>query len=238
MIVEEALPPVTSKINTVERPLHLLTLSSKTEEALQELVRGYQTYLKQQPTVSLADIAYTANVGRSHFRHRLAVIAKDAADLAKQLESETYQQGIAGHEKPKLAFLFTGEGCQYVGMGKALYETQPVFREALEHCAHHLSGLLDKPLIDLLFNEEQQATLDETRYTQSAMFVLEYALFKLWESFGLVPDAVLGDSVGEYVAAVVAGVMTLEEGLRLIAARGRLMQALPTDGGKVTIKES
>ena len=136
--------------------MHLLTLSAKTEGALQELVGRYQTYLREEPTVSLADIAYTANAGRSHFKHRLAVVAKDATDLAKQLESEMYPQGIAaGPAKPKLALLFTGQGSQYVGMSKSLYETQPVFREALERCAHHSSHLLDKPLIDLLFNGEQ-----------------------------------------------------------------------------------
>ena len=226
-------------MNVVDRPCHLLTLSAKTEGALQALVGRYQTYLREEePTVSLADIAYTANAGRSHFKHRLAVVAKDATDLAKQLESEMYPQGIAaGPAKPKLALLFTGQGSQYVGMSKSLYETQPVFREALERCAHHSSHLLDKPLIDLLFNGEQ-STLDETQYTQPALFAVEYALFKLWESFGVIPDAVLGHSVGEYVAAVVTGIMTLEEGLQLIVARGRLMQALPAGGGMLAIKES
>jgi len=236
VIVEEA-PPVAPKVNVVERPLHLLTLSAKTEQALQALVDRYQTYLQEHPEAKLADMAYTANVGRSHFKHRLAVVAKDTAGLAKHLASQSYQQGVVGATKPKLAFLFTGQGSQYVGMGQNLYETQPVFRQALEHCAQYLSSQLDKPLIELLFHEKE-TTLDKTQYTQPVLFALEYALFKLWESFGVVPDAVLGHSVGEYVAAVVAGVMTLEEGLRLIAARGRLMQALPAGGGMLAIRTS
>ena len=236
VIVEEA-PPVVSKVNVIERPWHILTLSAKTEGALQELVGRYRTYLEGQPAVRLADVAYTANVGRSHFQHRLAVMATDTSGVIQQLESQSYRHGIANHTKLKLAFLFTGQGSQYVGMGKSLYETQPVYREALERCAHHLSDLLEKPLIDVLFHGEQ-ATLDETRYTQPVLFALEYALLKLWESFGVIPDAVLGHSVGEYVAAVAVGMMTLEEGLRLVAARGRLMQMLPEGGSMLIIKES
>src|SRR5262249_7665516 len=220
VILEEA-PPVTQNVNTVERPLHLLTLSARTETALQKLVERYQVHLKEQ-SAQLADIAYTANGGRSHFTHRLAVIAKDATDLAKQLESKAYQQGVVSQTKPKIVFLFTGQGSQYVGMGRALYETHPVFREALARCAAGLATELDKPLLDILFDEnDDEQLIDQTRYTQPALFALEYALAKLWESFGIVPDYVLGHSVGEYVATCVTGVMDLDSSLRLIAARGR-----------------
>src|SRR6266496_2993108 len=234
VILEEA-PYVAPIVNLVERPLHLLTLSAKTESTLQSFVGRYQAYLKEQPMANLADIAYTANVGRSHFNHRLAVVAKDLEDLAKRLEDENYQQGAAGPTPPKLAFLFTGQGSQYVGMGQILYETQPVFRAALESCQQHLSKVLNKPLIELLFNE-QQSTLDETQYTQPVLFALEFALMKLWETFGIVPHAVLGHSVGEYVAAVVAGMMSLEDGLQLITTRGRLMQSLPIGGGMLAVR--
>src|SRR5262249_24413255 len=174
VILEEA-PTVTRIVNTVERPLHLLKLSAKTEKALQKLVERYQVYLREQ-SAQLADIAYTANGGRSHFTHRLSVIAKDNTDLAKQLESKAYQKGVVSHTKPKIAFLFTGQGSQYVGMGRALYKTHPVFREALAHCAAGLASELDKPLLEILFDEESGELIDQTRYTQPALFALEYAL--------------------------------------------------------------
>src|SRR5262249_4742307 len=130
--------------------------------------------------------------------------------------------------RPKMAWLFPGQGSQYQGMGRTLFESQPTFRKTVLRCEELLRPSLSRPLTEVLFRE--RTLLEQTEYTQPALFALEYALAKLWQSWGIMPDVVLGHSVGEYVAACVAGVFSLEEGLKLIAERGRLMGALPAGG--------
>jgi len=243
-------PPFESTSPSEERPLHLLTLTAKNETALRELAECYGQALANSE-IHFTDFAYTANTGRAQLPTRLAVIAKDAAHagekLTKFLHNETHSDLVSGEvligDPPKVAFLFTGQGAQYLGMGRQLYKTQPIFRAAMERCDQILQPILGLSLLTIIFSEDHSSidsnspssdtsspSIDETQYTQPALFALEYALAELWKSWGIVPSAVMGHSVGEYVAAVVAGVFSLEDGLKLIAARGRLMGDLPAGG--------
>ena len=242
IVLEEAPKTTKTSKHTLElkRPLHILTLSAKSDKALQELVQRYVNYLQSQAEIPLADICFTANTGRKHFKHRLSVVAASNSQLREQLAhfSQLTVGVVNKQEKPaKIAFLFTGQGSQYVGMGLQLYKTQPTFRQTLDHCDEILRAYLEKPLLDILYpdNDASSTVLDETAYTQPALFAVEYALAKLWQSWGIEPDVVMGHSVGEYVAACIAGAFSLEEGLKLIVERGRLMQALPPDGEMVAL---
>ncbi|VFN00102.1 MAG: Phosphopantetheine attachment site, partial [Candidatus Kentron sp. G] len=229
------------------RPWHLLALSAKSDAALRELAGSYGDYLKDHPDIPLADICFTAATGRAHFEYRLALVAGSLSDARGRLEAADYTVGESARERPKIAFLFTGQGSQYVGMGRRLYETQPLFREILDRCDAILRTH-DVPLLDLLYSETAESaalqggisnaetfSLDQTIHTQPALFSLEYALAMLWQSWGVAPDAVMGHSVGEYVAACIAGVFGLEDGLKLIAARGRLMQTLCEPGDMLAL---
>jgi acyl transferase domain-containing protein/acyl-CoA synthetase (AMP-forming)/AMP-acid ligase II/NADPH:quinone reductase-like Zn-dependent oxidoreductase/acyl carrier protein/NADP-dependent 3-hydroxy acid dehydrogenase YdfG len=227
-----------------ERPLHLLALSARTKPALQELAHRYGAYLETNSLASLGDICFTANTGRCQFAERLAIMAASPADLQDKLAafaggeaSPGLLAGQVGAHRAKVAFLFTGQGAQYAGMARALYESQPTFRSALERCEELLRPHVELPLLDVLYGVST-ARLGQAAYTQPALFALEYALTELWRSWGIEPVAVLGHSLGEYVAACVAEVFGLEEGLRLIAARARLMQALPQDGAMAAVLAS
>ena len=237
----------------VERLWHLLTLSAKNEEALANLVGRYQAFLSTTDA-SLADICYTANTGRTHFAHRLALSATSRHQM--QTDLTAYNEGSvslgvnqgyvpSNIRAPKVAFLFTGQGSQYVQMARELYETQPTFHDCLDRCAEILQSILSSrkspwgnPLLSVLYPDHESNEIDQTAYTQPALFSVEYALAQMWRSWGIEPDIVMGHSIGEYVAACVAGIFSLEDGLKLIAQRGRLMQALPQDGEMVAISAS
>ncbi|MDJ0634241.1 MAG: alpha/beta fold hydrolase [Xenococcaceae cyanobacterium MO_188.B29] len=242
-----------------DRPLHLLTLSAKNERALIDLTKHYAKFLADNQDIPLADICFTANTGRNHFDYRLAVAAASAEDLKAKLtnfqpngrKSAVIYDRVIKEKRNKIVFLFTGQGSQYVGMGHQLYQTQPIFRQALDLCAEILTKYLDKPLLEIIFEksevrssggtfhgtsvQESGVSLNQTQYTQPAIFALEYALVQMWLSWGIKPNLVMGHSVGEYVAATIAGVFSLEDGLKLIAERGKLMQGLPQTGEMVAV---
>ncbi|MFH0729431.1 MAG: SDR family NAD(P)-dependent oxidoreductase [Pseudomonadota bacterium] len=244
VVVEEAPGAMRKETNTPERPLHLLTLSARTAPALTRLTESYAAFLDASaPEETLADICYTANTGRAHFNRKIGIVGKSKAEISEKLHSrESFGEAkgvFRGEESssPPIAFLFTGQGAQFAGMGKDLYATQPTFRRALDRCHALLEGVLDRPLLDVIYpaGKDLQGRVDETAYTQPALFAIEYALCELWKHWGVEPGAVIGHSVGEYAAACAAGVFSLEEGLKLIAARGRLMQALPRDGAMAAV---
>jgi acyl transferase domain-containing protein/NADPH:quinone reductase-like Zn-dependent oxidoreductase/NAD(P)-dependent dehydrogenase (short-subunit alcohol dehydrogenase family)/SAM-dependent methyltransferase/acyl carrier protein len=227
-----------------DRPLHLLTISARSEAALRTLVERSMQRAEQVSQTGIADLCYTGNAGRAHHSHRIAVVCGDTKQLAGKLRdrlSEASTPGIFrgswdGVDSPKVAFLFTGQGAQYVGMGKQLYETSPTFSDALDRCDALLRTYLGRSLLDVIYPSAGVPTpLNETRFTQPALFAIEYALYELWRSWGVQPTFVLGHSVGEYVAACVAGVFSLEESLALIAERARLMQEQPPSGKMVAV---
>ncbi len=217
------------------RGLNLLALSAKSENALKELASRYVDYFAVNPDVSLADAAYTANIGRGHFAHRLTLTAAYAGQARDTLAawlnnaggaSENTSEIIAGQGRgrPDIAFLFTGQGAQYVQMGRQLYETEPVFRDAINKCDELAQPQLKQSLLSVLYPENDDASpIQDIEYAQPAQFAIEYALSELWRSWGIEPTVVMGHSVGEYAAAVVAGIFSLEDGLKLVIARGRLM---------------
>jgi acyl transferase domain-containing protein len=236
VILEEP-PPEKPRAKGPERPRHVLTISARSPQALGALAGRYADYAEAHPSASLADVAFTANTGRTHFTHRAALVAAsldEARDRLRAFSTDPQAAGVHAAEAPhdaapRIAFLFTGQGAQYAGMGSALYATQPTFREAIDQCAAILERHLDRPLLSLL-DPQVGPALDQTGYTQPVMFALEYALARLWQSWGVEPAVVMGHSVGEFAAACVAGVFSLEDGLRLIAERARLMQSLPAGG--------
>ncbi len=254
IILEEApiqVPTSNSKLQSndlQDRSHQILTLSAKTETAVSELIALYQQHLQTHPELELADVCYTANTGRSHFQHRLAILTENTQQLTEKLlqlqQPQSHTTGIFSgklpnhNTPPKIAFLFTGQGSQYINMGLQLYETQSVFRHAIDECDTILREELEHPIREIIYPQTDNfdsTIINQTNYTQPALFAIEYALYKLWSSWGILPDVVMGHSVGEYVAATVAGIFSLKDGLKLIAQRGKLMQELPSGGQMVSV---
>jgi acyl transferase domain-containing protein/NAD(P)-dependent dehydrogenase (short-subunit alcohol dehydrogenase family) len=242
VVIEEA-PAPERVAATAARPLHCLPLSARSESALRELAPRYVEALSAG--TPLPDVAHTAGVGRSHFAERLAVVAADAATAREALtafvrgdDHPALHRGTAEPGRPsEVVFLFTGQGSQYPGMAQALYERSPVFRDVIDRCDALLGAdTQGRTLRSVLqAGAAENAPIHETMWTQPALFAVEVGLAQLWRAWGIEPAAVIGHSVGEYAAACIAGVFSLEDGLRLIRERGRLMQALPPGGAMAAV---
>ncbi|WP_280493211.1 type I polyketide synthase [Nocardia asiatica] len=219
----------------------VLVLSARDESALVDTAERWADEL-DSARVPLGDLAYTAATARTHFEERLAVVAASGAAAARELR-ERPPTSIRGRvertSKAKVALLFTGQGAQYPAMARELHESEPVFRDALRHCDAVLGPIEDGiGLIDAVYGERGPELLRRTVFTQPVLFAVEWALWQLWRSWGIAPAAVLGHSVGEYVAACAAGAMAVEDALRLVAVRGQLMQRLPEGGGMLAVDAS
>ncbi|WP_225409378.1 type I polyketide synthase [Stigmatella hybrida] len=240
VVLEEA-PKQGRQTSDRERPAHVLSLSARSDAALKALAGRYAQYLASCGPVNLADVCHTANAGRAQFKHRLALVAESPAQLSQQLAlfaegkpAEVLVGQAPGNGKAEVVFLFTGQGSQHEGMGRELYETQPTFRASLQKSDELLKPVLNESLVEVLYGGKGHL-LEQSGVSQPALFAVEYALAQLWMSWGVKPAAVMGHSLGEYVAACVAGMCTQEEGLKLVAARGRLMQQLPEAGEMVAV---
>ncbi|SPM31688.1 type I polyketide synthase [Mycobacterium terramassiliense] len=242
--VDQIGPPPAAVEAPGDRRFSLLPLSARTPAALVQIADQYRDWLSAHPEASLADVCFTAGVGRAHFEHRAALVVnsrESAGELLGALADDRPAPGLVrgiSDDTPKTAWLFTGQGSQYAGMARELFETEPVFAETLTRCAAVVADLLEKPLLDVIFDTdgpEGEETLRQTSYAQPALFAVEMGLARLWQSWGFEPGVVLGHSVGQYAAACVAGVFGLEDGMLLMAERGRLFGSLPAGGRMVAV---
>ena len=212
------------------RRIQILPLSARSPQALEQARLRLADHLEAAPEASLADIAFTLQTGRRAFAQRAAVVGADAAALAAALRKPAAQRGVAPGEARDLVFMFPGQGAQYPQMGRELYASEPVYRESVDRCCEILRPALGLDLRELIYPSNggaDPARLSETVFAQPAIFTVEYALAQLLASWGLRPGAMIGHSVGEFAAACLAGVFSLEDALALVAKRGALMQALP-----------
>ena len=220
------------------RPARLLSLSGKSEGALRDSARAYRAWLDQHGDEStLADLAWSAGVARSHFDFRDGVVFRDADSLQRGLEAIAEASDPTSPQRAaRVAFVYTGQGNQWVGMGEALYRQEPIFRAVMDRCDRYIREERGTSLLDVMFGRSgSEDDLDEPRWTQPAIYALECSLTALWKSVGIEPVAVLGHSLGEIAAAQAAGVFSLEEGMKFASARGRLMGDLPRAGAMAAV---
>ncbi len=233
IILEEA-PKLKPPAET-NRTRYLLMLSAKTNVALEVVTDNLARHLKQNPDLDLADVAYTLQVGRKAFDYRRVLMCRDLKDAAVALETRNPQQLYTSNQIPHtcpVIFMFPGQGAQYIHMSAEIYQAELLFREQVDFCCELLTAELGFDLRDVLFPRPDQENtaaqrLAQTSITQPALFVIEYALAQLWRAWGVQPQALIGHSIGEYVAACLAGVFSLEDALTLVVKRGRFMQDLP-----------
>lgn len=243
VILEEAPRMEYNKKITVNEGFeNVLKISAKTKESLLPYIRNYSEHMKNHPEVSLDDIIHTANVTRTDFDCRFSVVGKTSKELIEKMESYldgNMEDGVFANidrdmlpqGAPKIVFMFSGQGSQYIGMGKDLYNYHPSFRQAFDECSRMFRPYILKSLTELIYSEgATNENIEKTAFAQPLIFAIEYSLCKLWEHMGITPDIVLGHSIGEYAAAVAAKIMSLEDAVKLVAARGRLMDSAPGSG--------
>jgi acyl transferase domain-containing protein/thioesterase domain-containing protein len=243
VVLEEARP--VEEHSVPKKPYQLLVLSAKTASALEKASQNLGAHLQEHPGLPLQDAAWTLQLGRKAFVHRRTVVAaatEEAVKLLAKPEPSRVFAGQAAASAPGVIFMFSGQGSQYVNMGRELYETEAVFRAQLDHCAERLLPDLGLDLRILLYPPEKDSAaaaqkLSHTRFTQPALFSIEYALAQWWMAHGIAPAAMIGHSIGEYAAACLAGVFSLEDGLHLSAIRGRLMGEMPS-GSMLTVAKA
>ncbi|HUB57786.1 MAG TPA: SDR family NAD(P)-dependent oxidoreductase, partial [Mycobacterium sp.] len=238
---------VAPESEAAEESVNVLALSARSPEALVELAQRYGSWLGDHPEADIAEVCLTAGVGRSHFEHRAALVVdtlQSASEGLAELAENRLRPGVVRGEctdRPTTAWLFTGQGSQYPSMARELFNAEPVFAGTVKRCADAVSEILPRPLLEVLFATDRETggeageTLKHTSFAQPALFAVEMGLARLWQSWGIEPDVVLGHSVGQYAAACVAGVFSLEDGVRLIAERGRLFGSLPAGGRMVAV---
>ncbi|ARV58896.1 hypothetical protein BZZ01_09855 [Nostocales cyanobacterium HT-58-2] len=239
IIVEEA-PSV--KLSGISRPWKLLVLSAKTSSALDTMTKNLVEYLKQYPDINLADVAYTLQVGRRTFQHRRILVCSDRKNAVLDLETLAPQKVWTQYQQineQSVVFMFPGQGAQYVNMALELYQTEPTFRQYVDYCCEILKPELGFDLRHSIYTSQGEVEgvaqqLMQTAIAQPALFIIEYALARLWLEWGVQPQAMIGHSVGEYVAACLAEVFSVEDALKLLAVRGQLMQQLPL-GAMLTV---
>lgn len=247
-VVLQEPPAISAAVaSSVERPRHFLVLSAKTPTALELLARSYRDRIASLSDDAFADLCFSANSGRELLEHRLVLDAQGREEAVQRLDDFLDGRKSAGlstgdgrlSRRPKIAFLFPGQGAQYVDMGRNLFETQPTFRRWVLRAAEILDRRLDRPLLSLLYPEASSPSsseaLKQTRILQPALFAIEVALAELWQSWGVRPDIVLGHSLGEYAAACVARVFSFEEGLELVASRAEAIDRLCRPGAMAAI---
>ena len=234
VVLEES--PETTADDGAVRPWNLIVLSAQTEPALATASDNLKDHLEQNSELNLSDVAYTYQIGRKTFRERQAIVCSDLKDCVQALESGDRRRVLRGtasdDQVPYVVFMFPGQGAQHVNMAAELYRTEQTFKEVVDQCCDYLEPKLGFDLRTLLFPDEAHAAeattkLNQTSVTQPALFVIEYALARLWMEWGIRPEAMIGHSIGEYAAACLANVFSLEDTLTLVAARGKLIGELP-----------
>ena len=233
-VVLEEPPPVEAAAPS--RAVQLLLLSARTAGELEEMTSRLARHLQAKPDICVADVAYTLQVGRKEFPYRRMALCRSREEAVSALEARTPQRvvtALASSSARPIVFLFPGQGSQHVDMGAGLYESERCFRDAVDRCADFLRPQLGLDLRSAMFSRDGQAAeaqLERTELAQPALFIIAYALAQQLSSFGIRPRAMIGHSIGEYVAACLAGVFALEDALTLVAERGRLMQSMPPGG--------
>ncbi|MDH4471669.1 MAG: amino acid adenylation domain-containing protein [Fluviicola sp.] len=225
VILEEA--PALEKVEEV--PSHkIMTLSAKTEKSFNNYLESLKTFVEENPDLDLDDMAYTYHVGRKHFRYRKSFVFEDRSELLSLLEtSQATDQSKIKEGSKSVVFLFSGQGSQYLNMGKGLYDTDPFFRSEMDKGFELIQSISGQDFKAILFSDSQDdLTINQTRYAQGLIFLLEHSLAQLLLSYGVTPNYMIGHSIGEYVAACLDGVFSFEDAIRLVLKRGELMYSL------------